>query len=417
MSPDEGFPTFSKFIQSVQDATHVEHVSRPASKVREAGDFDQMKQHVLNLYAGVEVQHSFVDDQGQVFDCVPIEQQPSLKGQPPANAPTPPQTEGGGEPEGGAQPVGPHLQPEHRDRFGHAMTCPPGTIPMRRVTLDELSKYERLSDFFQKTPWGGRHPRLGGDEEPLGRMGITPGVHKYAHAYQVADNLGGASTLGVWAPGVGSQIFSLSQQWYAGGSPVQTVEIGWQVYPGKYNTTAPCLFIYWTADGYQHTGSYNLDSPGFVQTSTRYRLGGALSPVSVWGGAQYELELHAFLYQGNWWLYVGGGSYQQTIGYYPASLYGAGTLATHASDVDFGGEVVDQTSWPPMGSGSFANTGWTHAAYHRDIQQYPTSGGGVQASLTASQPSPDCFTIEVAHANAPWNEYFWFGGPGGAGCS
>lgn len=55
------------------------------------------------------------------------------------------------------------------------------------------------------------------------------------------------------------------------------------------------------------------------------------------------------------------------------------------------------------GSGSFAETGWTHAAYHRDIQQYPTTGGGVQASLTASQPSPNCFTIAVAHANAPWN--------------
>lgn len=41
----------------------------------------------------------------------------------------------------------------------------------------------------------------------------------------------------------------------------------------------------------------------------------------------------------------------------------------------------------------------------------------MQASLTASQPSPDCYTIAVGQANPPWNEYFWFGGPGGTGCS
>lgn len=41
-----------------------------------------MRQYISDLYEGVEVAHSFVDDNGQVFDCIPVEQQFSLKGTP-----------------------------------------------------------------------------------------------------------------------------------------------------------------------------------------------------------------------------------------------------------------------------------------------------------------------------------------------
>jgi hypothetical protein len=416
MADEDAFPAFDEFLESVHAAQHDHYASRPAAKVQEASEFDAMTAHILDMYDGVEVQHSFVDPSGQVFDCIPVEQQPSLKGAEPATAPEAPAT-------GAADQAGPRQagqsqhDAERRDKFGHSMTCPPGTIPVRRVTLDELTQHERLRDFFQKSPWGGRHPRLGAEEVSDLRFGITPGQHKYAHAYQVVDNVGGHGFLNLWAPGVGSQIFSLSQQWYAGGSPVQTVEIGWQVYPAKWHTTNPALFIYWTADGYNTTGSYNLEGAGFVQTNNRWTLGGALGPISAFGGAQYELEMNAYLYQGNWWLYVGGGSYNEAIGYYPASLYGTGPLATHATDVDYGGEVVDTTAWPPMGSGRFADAGWQQAAYQRDIAYYATGGGGTQAGLTPSQPSPTCFTIDVLSAAAPWNTYFFFGGPGGTDCA
>ena len=35
--------------------------------------------HIARLYEGVVVTHSFVDDNGQIFDCVPVEQQPSVR--------------------------------------------------------------------------------------------------------------------------------------------------------------------------------------------------------------------------------------------------------------------------------------------------------------------------------------------------
>jgi hypothetical protein len=417
MGTDDAFPTFSKFLDSIHAANHEEYASRPAARVRDTSEFDVMRQHILDMYEGVEVQHSFVDPNGHVFDCIPVEQQPSLRGAKPAAPPDAPSAQVGHDRGAVDLPAVPQLTPQQKDRFGHSMTCPPGTIAVRRVTLDELTKHETLRDFFRKSPWGGRHPRLSGETKIAQGFGITPGVHKWAHAYQVVDTLGGHSLLNLWAPGVGSQIFSLSQQWHAGGSPVQTVEIGWQVYPGKWHTANPALFVYWTADGYQHTGSYNLDGPGFVQTNNRWALGGAVGPLSSYGGAQYTLEMNAYLSGGNWWLYAGGGSSNDAIGYYPASLYGTGPLATHATDVDYGGEVVDVSAWPPMGSGNFANAGWQWAAYQRDIGYYPIGGGRAGASLTPSQASANCFTINVLSTSAPWNEYFFFGGPGGTGCT
>ena len=56
---------------------------------------------------------------------------------------------------------------------------------MRRITLEELSRFESLDHFFRKGPAGnGRHPRLSAPQ-------AVAATHKYAHAYQVVNNLGG----------------------------------------------------------------------------------------------------------------------------------------------------------------------------------------------------------------------------------
>jgi hypothetical protein len=200
--------------------------------------------------------------------------------------------------------------------------------------------------------------------------GVDLSQHLWAHAAQSVPNMGGHSFLSVFDPPIGpGQVFSLSQQWYIGGSGdgLQTAEAGWQVYPQHYGGSNPVLFIYWTADDYNTTGSYNLDAPSmFVQTSNSWMLGGALSSGAT-GGEQQEIELAYHFSDGRWWLYVGGEDSSHQLGYYPASQYGAGPLASgRAAEVDYGGEVVGDGSWPPMGSGDFAGSGWQHA-YQRDI--------------------------------------------------
>jgi hypothetical protein len=56
-------------------------------------------------------------------------------------------------------------------------------------------------------------------------------------------------------------------------------------------------------------------------------------------------------------------------------------MASRASEIDYGGEVVGTTSWPPMGGGAYAAAGWQHAAYQRQIHYFPTGGVGERAVL------------------------------------
>ena len=95
------------------------------------------------------------------------------------------------------------------------------------------------------------------------------------------------------------------------------------------------------------------------------------------------------------------------------SIYKNGAMAGHASDIDYGGETVGTTSFPPMGSGAFANQGWQKAAYHRQIYYYPTGGGSAWANLSASQGWPKCYTARLNNYASPWTRSLWYGGPGG----
>src|ERR1700737_2153254 len=75
-----GIPSLNAFLDSLQSASHGEYAARAASRVAHEGAFSEMKSHIVQLYEGVEAPHSFVDQSGAIFDCIPIEQQPSLRG-------------------------------------------------------------------------------------------------------------------------------------------------------------------------------------------------------------------------------------------------------------------------------------------------------------------------------------------------
>jgi hypothetical protein len=411
---------FAQFVQALRTALPGSLLNVPHSKIADEGSFNEMRTHLTNYYDGVTAVHSFVDANGSVFDCIPVEQQISRRGQSGA-IPTAPDLPTAGAQSATAAPR-PHagaliqLHADLRDPFGNQMLAPDGTIPVRRMTLEGLSRFRSLRHYMQKRPGND-----GGMRPPGAAGGPAPQVaatHRWAHAFQNVNNLGGTSFVNVWDPQIGpNQIFSLAQHWYVGGSGsgLQTAEVGWQVYPGMYGNSKPCLFIYWTADDYQSTGCYNLSCSAFVQTNKNWALGGALSPWSVAGGAQYELDIAYYLVGGNWWLYLGGGAAANAVGYYPTSIYRGGAMASHASEIDYGGEVVGTTSWPPMGGGAYAAAGWQHAAYQRQVQYFPTGGGRANATLTPSANAP-CYTSLVVNYAAPWNETVWFGGPGGTNC-
>lgn len=415
----KGIQSLRDFRDSLESASFTAHAAVAAARVTHEDAFEDMRAHLVRLYDGVDAAHSFVDETGAVFDCIPVEQQPALRGSSErvAKAPDLPTIGGGSEavdedeirtaaeasPEAGAQ---------RKDWYGNAMQGPDGTIPMRRITLTDLARFPSLKAFMRKGPGGaGRPPRA--VEPPT-----VPATHRWAHAYQNVTNGGGHSFLNLWRPGIGAnQVFSLSQHWYVGGSGggLQTVECGWQVYPQLYGDAQPHLFTYWTADDYGSTGCYNLSCHAFVQTSSSFSPGMALGPISVPGGAQYQIELAYWHTGGRWWLYFNGTQGSNAIGYYPDTLFGNGALKTSAAEIDYGGETVGTTSFPAMGSGAFANQGWQHAAYQRQIGYWPPQGGAmINANLTPSQGWPAWYTAQVNLYAAPWSETLWFGGPGGS---
>ncbi len=386
----------------------------------------EMRAHLLSLYESVEDAKSFVDDNGQVFDCVPVEQQAALKGRAPAAAPDLSARFGkrpaGSSPPGSALQRPPKLARQDnsgkRDRYGNSMECPKGSVPVRRLTMDELSQYDSLGDFFRKARGEkGGPPRRSIPQAPATAPQIGGSAHLWAHAAQDVANWGGHSALSIWAPEVTNGLRSFSQHWYIGGTPRQTVECGWQAFPGM---NKPKLFVFWTADNYQNTGSYNLDGGAFAQTNGDWTLDGDLNTISTDGGDQFELEVAWYLEQdGKWWLYLNGLSSEDAVGYYPTSIFQGGQMSQYATTIDYGGETVQGAGWPQMGSGNFASAGYSHAAYHRDVYYFtgPGPGGGMQsATLTPYQLSPSCYTVQCGVANPPWNSYFYFGGPGGSDC-
>ncbi len=428
MTEPKGFASLKEFVESIPSVKRTTIMKRPESKVADEEAFAEMKNYILSFYDNMEALNSFMDESGAVYDCIPVEQQPSLRGSrgrvPVAtNAPQLEEIGGPKAPHEGILAVSP-LGPNKMDRFGNVMYCPEGAIPMRRVTIENLARFETLRSFFRKGPGeAGRPPRA--SEPPMvpptsqvleaqGRQAMAEATHRWAHAFQQVSNGGGHSFLCVYAPPIGAgQVFSLSQHWYTGGSGanLQTAECGWQVYPELYGDTQPHLFTYWTPDNYNN-GCYNLTCTAFVQTSNVISPGMALSPVSVVGGPQYEIELAFWHTGGLWWLYFNGTSGSNAIGYYPDSLYQGGALVGNASEIDYGGETVGTTTFPPMGSGHSAEEGWQKAAFHRTIAYY-TQNAMINSSLTPSQAWPNCYTAKVEMIGSPWFETLWYGGPGG----
>jgi hypothetical protein len=405
------FVPFQDFQESLT-AVNVDAQARSGSKVRSAAAFGEMRQHLLGMYSGVSVKHSFVRDSNH-FDCVPVEQQPAVRMLGLDGIATPPPALDGLGQDAAVPPI------TASDEFGNVTACADRTIPMRRITLEEMTEFPTLRQYLEKSPAAASAPL--GPEADAGVTAPEAAVtaHKYAYMSQKVNNLGGHSILNVWSPYVNTalgQIHSLSQQWYVGGSgaAMQTVEVGWQVYPAHYGSQEPRLFIYWTADHYAKSGCYNLDCAAFVQVAQAGILGGGLGQPSTAGGQQYEFSARFYLYQGNWWLAIQG----TWIGYYPGKIFNGGQLTKYAEFIQYGTESAAATTFPAEGSGDWGSAGFGKAAYQRYLFHYDTAGTPLWDTLTPQNPSPKCYSTGGPYTSQTpgWQVYFFSGGPGGSGC-
>ncbi|KAL2345846.1 hypothetical protein Fmac_007131 [Flemingia macrophylla] len=293
--------------------------------------------------------------------------------------------------------------------------CPRGTVPIRRSTVHDVLRAKSLFDFGKKQR-----------RSSLTRRRDAPDVvsgngHEHAIAYTGSSEevYGAKATINVWEPSI--QVvneFSLSQIWILSGSfdgsDLNSIEAGWQVSPELYGDSRPRLFTYWTSDSYQATGCYNLLCSGFVQTNSRIAIGAAISPISSYDANQYDITILIWKDPkvGNWWMSFGDGT---LVGYWPEELFTH--LATHATMVEWGGEVVNtrangQHTSTQMGSGHFAEDGFGKASYFRNLEVVDTDNSltSVHNILTLAE-NTNCYDIKSSYSNE-WGTYFYYGGPG-----
>src|SRR5713226_6797704 len=144
--------SFDDFISGVRTARFEDYSSRQGARVANAEEFEKMRKHLLFLYDGVKPEHTFIGTNNQFVDCVPREQQPGLRN--PKTGPLQLQTEG---PKSvlkeEIRKAGPAvdrtpkerkvadltLKPGTLDRLGREMFCKIGTVPLRRITLEEMT--------------------------------------------------------------------------------------------------------------------------------------------------------------------------------------------------------------------------------------------------------------------------------------
>ncbi|KAK8581182.1 hypothetical protein V6N13_144223 [Hibiscus sabdariffa] len=275
--------------------------------------------------------------------------------------------------------------------------CPEGTIPIVRSPQQRPRR--------KTTPFS---------------SSIQPDVdasnnHEYAQVSWLGGNIFGASgRLNVWKPATFNDEFSLTQIWVVAGRDTETntVEAGWQVYTGTNYTRS---FIFWTSDGYQRTGCYNLECPGFVQTSNKLTLGGNIEPISQYGGDQFELSIyiHKDKQSGNWWLRI----LEIDVGYWPGSIFNK--LSDRADYVSWGGEIVNSGSQghhtsTEMGSGHFPSEGYRKASYIRNIRYVDESGAINDVdphNVVPSVTRPECYDLQMGNIN-DYGTHFFYGGPG-----
>ncbi|KAM3316291.1 hypothetical protein ACQJBY_034430 [Aegilops geniculata] len=197
-------------------------------------------------------------------------------------------------------------------------------------------------------------------------------------------------------------------------SSYNAIQVGWHIRPDRYGDSRPHFYTLWTRDGYDATGCYNMDCPGFVRADRAVIApGDAIHPVShVPHGPIQNITLRVLKDKtsGDWWVHYGFNKKTTGVGYFPKSLFSY--LAQKANRMTFGAFVQSKGGLPnpPMGSGAFPNGGKGRAASFTDLRFIDQDGNSrpITADIPASITDAKCHSITPIK-----NGQCFYGGPGG----
>ncbi|KAI6681540.1 hypothetical protein NL676_035421 [Syzygium grande] len=242
--------------------------------------------------------------------------------------------------------------------------------------------------------------------------------HEYAIVSLTDGKYNGArATINLWNPTVVDPDASFSQIWLAAGpdEDANTVEAGWMVNKGGSFTGQAEIFTYWTSDGYNKRGCYNVKCIGFVQTDKIFLLGSAIQPVSTYDGQQHDIkvEIKKDMYTGSWVLCIS----DMEVGFWPQDLFTH--LRGPADAIDWGGETGKKVpdgrpTSTQMGSGHFPSEGYGKASYFRNLKFLDDEFNERDPeNLNTHVTRPECYDLVLNED--PLTTYgvnFFYGGPG-----
>ncbi|XP_068652613.1 protein neprosin-like [Aristolochia californica] len=350
---------------------------------------------------------SIQSEDGDIIDCVDINKQPAfdhpqLKDHvvqmKPSSSFVP------------AEHKKPSLPPETLQLWRRNGSCPDGTIPIRRVSKSAVLRAPSPEKFGRKISHYIYHPNFTKESEN-DDFNANPTAVLFTSGF----NYNGAQAdVNLWNPYVESpDEYSSGQIWLRGG-PYRTfiaIESGWIVFPQLYGDTRTRFFAYWTVDGSQGTGCFDLLCPGFVQTSKDISLGAAFDHTSSLLGYQFVLPLSIALdpNTGNWWLQYDG---RTNIGYWPGVVFDNGFPL-----VLWGGQVKTQKTKNPhtetaMGSGRLGTQGYSLASFMTTIRIRDNSMiWHFPQFYWIYGNQYDCYNVAFSKY-PPDANYFFYGGPG-----
>ncbi|KAG5563134.1 hypothetical protein RHGRI_005776 [Rhododendron griersonianum] len=267
--------------------------------------------------------------------------------------------------------------------------CPVGTVPIRRVTKEDLIRERNASkimSFVDNT--------LGAQYAVVRTRG---GQNKFN---------GAGATLSLHNPRVSGRQYSAARFMLQNGA--DTIQVGWRVDPTLYGDSKTRRFIRLDA-GQSHC--FNTRCPGFVHVRSDIPLDLVYPQISIPGKAVYVVPLYIDrdLANGNWWLLVGDDNTQ--VGFWPKRIFTG--LADMASYAEWGGEVFGPpgTPTPGMGNEAFPIDDTHFNSYFKNVEVI--DGGGRNIDAYNTEPFADNNTkykvFDLEHSSL--RHLILYGGP------